>query len=196
MKTIDMSIGNSADNSKQVLNNELRWYALSVNSNQEEVVVENLNERIKKMNLQDDITDHMLPIVQEMVSKNGKKSLKPHKMYPGYLFVKAKMNDKIWYVIRNTPWVRLIIGAETHPIPLTDAEYQNIVRQVEEKNAKITSHTNLKIGDVVLLNESDFKGMKGAVREVDELRSQVIVMVDFMGRATPVQLSFDMVELA
>jgi transcription antitermination factor NusG len=48
----------------------------------------------------------------------------------------------------------------------------------------------------VILNESDFKGMKWAIREVDELRSQVIVMVDFMGRATPVQVSFDMVELA
>jgi transcription termination/antitermination protein NusG len=184
------------DISKQILDNELRWYALSVNANQEEVVVENLNERIKKMNLKEDIVDHMLPIVQEMVSKNGKKSLKPRKIYPWYLFVKAKMNDKIWYVIRNTPGVRLIIGAETHPVPLTEAEYQNIVRQVDEKNSKIAAHTNLKTGDVVILNESDFKGMKWAIREVDELRSQVIVMVDFMGRATPVQVSFDMVELA
>jgi len=38
--------------------------------------------------------------------------------------------------------------------------------------------------------------MKGTIREIDEVRSQVIVMVDFMGRATPVQVSFDMVELA
>gem|GEM_PF-3544040 len=64
------------------MDNEPKWYALSVNANQEEVVVENLNERIKKMNLQEDIVDHMLPIVQEMVSKNGKKSLKSVKIYP------------------------------------------------------------------------------------------------------------------
>lgn len=191
-----LNIMMNTDMSKQVLDNEPKWYALSVNANQEEVVVENLNERIKKMKLQDDIVDHMLPIVQESVNKNGKKTLKSIKLYPGYLFVKAKMNDKIWYVIRNTPGVRLIIGAETHPVPLTDAEYQNIVRQVEERNNKITSHTNLKVGDVVLLNESDFKGMKWAVREIDDIRSLVVVMVDFMGRATPVQVSFDMVELA
>ena len=135
----------SNDISKQTLDNDPKWYALSVNANQEEVVVENLNERIKKMNLTGEIVDHMLPIVQEMVSKNGKKILKPRKLYPGYLFVKAKMNDKVWYVIRNTPGVRLIIGAETHPVPLTDAEYDNIVHQVEEKNAKITSNTNLKV---------------------------------------------------
>lgn len=55
------------------------------------------------------------------------------------------MNDKIWYVIRNTPGVRLIIGAETHPIPLTESEYQNIVKQVNEKNAKVSAHTNLRI---------------------------------------------------
>jgi len=184
------------DISKQILDNDPKWYALSVNANQEEVVIENLNERIKKMNLQQDIVDYMLPIVQEMVTKNGKKSIKPRKLYPWYLFVKAKMNDKIWYVIRNTPWVRLIIGAETHPVPLTEQEYQDIVRQIKDKNEKIAAHTNLKIWDVVLLNESDFKGMKGTIREVDELRSQIIVMVDLMGRATPVQVSFDMVELA
>lgn len=72
----------NTDNSKQILNDELRWYALSVNANQEEVVIENLNERIKKMNLQNDIVDYMLPITQELVTKNGKKSFKPHKLYP------------------------------------------------------------------------------------------------------------------
>ncbi len=33
---------------KQIENNELRWYVLSVVSGQEELVVQNLKERIKK----------------------------------------------------------------------------------------------------------------------------------------------------
>ncbi|MBP7842168.1 hypothetical protein KA037_06015 [Patescibacteria group bacterium] len=33
---------------KQIENNELRWYVLSVVSGQEELVVQNLKERVKK----------------------------------------------------------------------------------------------------------------------------------------------------
>ncbi|MCR5411753.1 MAG: hypothetical protein K6E76_01870 [Patescibacteria group bacterium] len=48
------------------------------------------------------------------------------------------MNDKIWYIVRNTPGVRLIVGAETKPISLTDEEYQNMKRQVEQSEANIS----------------------------------------------------------
>ena len=40
------------------------------------------------------------------------------------------MNDKIWYVVRNTPGVRLIVGAETKPIPLTDEEFAQMQSQI------------------------------------------------------------------
>jgi transcription termination/antitermination protein NusG len=46
------------------------------------------------------------------------------------------MNDKLWYVIRNTPGVKLIVGAETRPIPLTDQEYNNIMAQIDKSNEK------------------------------------------------------------
>ena len=145
--------------------------------------------------LHDDIKDFYIPTVQELVIKNGKKLLKTRKLYPGYLFVNTIINDKVWYVIRNTPWVRLIIWSETHPVPLTQEEYDNIVRQVNAKNDKLSIHTHIKMWDVVLLKDTNFKGMKWTVREIDELKWHVIVMVDFMWRATPVTLSFDMVEL-
>ncbi|NCQ82307.1 hypothetical protein GW750_05945 [bacterium] len=32
-----------------------------------------------------------------------KKITRERKLYPGYVFIKSKMNDKIWYVVRNTP---------------------------------------------------------------------------------------------
>ena len=52
------------------------------------------------------------------------------------------MNDKIWYIVRNTPGVRLIVGAETKPISLTDEEYQNMKRQVEQSEANISKSWN------------------------------------------------------
>jgi transcriptional antiterminator NusG len=46
------------------------------------------------------------------------------------------MNDKIWYVVRNTPGVRLIVGAETKPIPLSDHEYQQIMDQITQSQER------------------------------------------------------------
>jgi len=81
-------------------------------------------------------------------------------MYPGYVFVKSKMNDKIRYIIRNTPGVRLIVGAETRPIPLTDKEYDEMIKHIKEKNARAEFAVPFEEGDIVELKEGDFSGMK------------------------------------
>jgi transcriptional antiterminator NusG len=70
------------------------------------------------------------------------------------------MNDKIRYVVRNTPGVRLIVGAETRPIPLTDDEYEKILQQIQKSQERSELKIPYKEGDVVLLKTGDFKGMK------------------------------------
>lgn len=184
------------DLNKQIKDDNLRRYVLSVNANQEEMVVENMKERIKKIGLENDVTSFFCPIVNEIVTRKEKKSIKPKKLYPWYLFVRMRMNDKIWYVVRNTPGVRLIIWAETRPIPIEDDQYEKIVAEVREKNEKLTTRNSFKVDDVVVIRETNFKNMKGRVAEVDDLRGQITVMVEFMGRTTPVSLGFDKVELA
>lgn len=77
------------------------------------------------------------------------------------------MNDKIWYVIRNTPGVRLIVGAETRPIPLTDEEYTKMIEQIQKSQERSQLKIPFKEGDLVLLKTGDFKGMKGSVRNID-----------------------------
>ena len=51
--------------------------------------------------------------------------------------------------MRNTPGVRLIVGAEIKPIPLTDKEYDEMVAYVDEKNAKAEFAVPFEEGDVV-----------------------------------------------
>ena len=183
------------DISKQIADNNLRRYTLSVNNNQEESVVENLQNRIKKMELRDDVTDFFVPVVNEITMSRGKKKLTAHKLYPWYVFIKMKMNDKIWYVVRNTPGVRLIIWAETTPIPLTDAEFDSIKRQVELNNNKLNLNASISEWEIVVLQDTNFKWLKWVVKEVDKDRGTCIVMVDFMGRTTPVNIALDKVEI-
>lgn len=106
------------------------------------------------------------------------------------------MNDKIWYVIRNTPGVRIIVGAETHPVPLTDQEYTNIVKQIEEKNQRSELVVPFQEEDVVLIKDGDFENMKGVIREIDAEKGFAIINVEMLGRITPVMIDFDKIELA
>ena len=105
------------------------------------------------------------------------------------------MNDKIWYVIRNTPWVRLIVWAETRPIPLTEEEYTTIVEQIKKSQERSELKIPFKEGDVVLLKTGDFKWMKGSVRNIDAEKGTAVVNIEMLGRLTPVVIDLDKVEL-
>jgi transcriptional antiterminator NusG len=95
----------SSSGDKQVNDDQYRRYVLSVVSGQENLVVENIKERIKKLGLENEIVDFMVPTIPEKYTnkRTQKTTIRIKKLYPGYVFVKSKMNDKIWYVLRNTP---------------------------------------------------------------------------------------------
>lgn len=180
---------------RQIEDNSCKWYVLSVIAGQEELVMENLKERIKKQDLQNDVVDFMSPVVHEYAIKKWEKIVKTKKLYPWYVFIKSKMNDKIRYVIRNTPGVRLIVGAETRPIPLTEQEYQDIIKQIEKSQERSELVVPYKIGDVVMLKTGDFKGMKWVVKNIDEEKWTAIVNVEMLWRLTPVVIDIDKIEL-
>lgn len=99
-------------------------------------------------------------MINQASMKKGEKVIKQKKLYPGYVFIKSRMNDKIWYIIRNTPGIRLIVGADTHPIPVSDEEFKRIVDQIEKSKERSSMNIPYKEGDLVVLKTGDFKDMK------------------------------------
>jgi len=185
-----------AEIKKQIEDKEHKWYCLSIVAGQEALVVENLKERVKKQWLEVDIIDYYFPVVLESKMQKWVKTVKEKKLYPGYVFVRSRMNDKIWYVIRNTPGVRIIVWAETHPIPITDAEFANIQKQVLEKNERSELVIPYRVWDVVTLKDGNFAGTKWVVREIDPERNSIVVNVEMLGRMTPVMVDVEKVELS
>ncbi len=176
---------------RQIEDNEYKRYALSVVSWQEMLVVKNLKERVKRQWLEDDVVDYLVPIVNETRMTKTKKVVREKKLYPGYVFIKSKMNEKIRYIVRNTPWVRIIVWAETTPIPLTDQEYKNIIKQIEEKNKRSELIIPFQEWDVVVIKWWDFENMTWTIREIDLEKGFAIVNVEILWRVTPVVVEFD-----
>ena len=180
---------------KQIQDDNFKWYVLSVVSGQEQLVIDNMKERVQKQWLSDDVVDYLSPIVNEYSMKKGEKIVKQKKLYPGYVFFKSRMNDKIWYVIRNTPGVRLIVWAETRPVPVEDYEYENIINQIKKSQERSDLKIPYKEWDVVLLKTWDFKWMKWSIKTIDTETGTVIVNIEILGRLTPVVIDADKIEL-
>jgi len=188
---------NTVEIKKQIEDRTFRRYVLSVNSGQEELVLENLKERVARQGLQEDVIELMNPKVNEVsVSKKWEKIIKQKRLYPGYLFFKSRMNDKIWYVIRNTPWVRLIVWADTHPVPLTDDEFNKMMQQVQASEDSSDIKVPFKKGDLVLIKSWDLKGTKWTVLSVDSDKWLITVSVEWLGQLTPTTVWMDTVEIA
>ena len=180
---------------KQIQDNNFRRYVLSVVSWQEQLVIDNMKERVQKQWLSDDVVDYLSPIVNEYSMKKGEKVVKQKKLYPGYVFFRSRMNDKIRYVIRNTPGVRLIVWAETRPVPLEDYEYENIINQIKKSQERSDLKIPYKEWDVVLLKTWDFKWMKWSIKTIDTEKGTVIVNIEMLWRLTPVVIDADKIEL-
>ena len=46
----------------------------------------------------------MIPMENELVSDdNGKKRVVARKVFPGYVLVEMIVDDRTWYIVRNTP---------------------------------------------------------------------------------------------
>ena len=188
---------NTVEIKKQIEDRTFRRYVLSVNSGQEDLVLENLKERVIRQWLQEDVIELLNPKVNEVsVSKKWEKVIKQKRLYPGYLFFKSRMNDKIWYVIRNTPWVRLIVWADTHPVPLTDDEFNKMMQQVQASEDSLDVRVPFKKGDLVLIKSWDLKGTKWTVLSVDSEKWLVTVSVEWLGQLTPTTVWMDTVEIA
>ena len=191
-----MQRDNTNEIKKQIEDKNFKRYVLSVTSGQENLVIENLQERVNKQGLSEDVIDYLCPMINEASIKKWEKVVKQKKLYPWYVFFKSRMNDKIWYVVRNTPGVRLIVGAETKPIPLSEQEYQQMMDQITQSQERSELTIPYKVWDVVLLKQGDFKWMKWNIKELDSDKGLAVVHVEMLGRLTPVAVAIDQIELA
>lgn len=189
-------MNNTTEIKKQIHDDNLRWYVISVVSSQEHMVIENLTERVKRQWLEDDIVDFMVPMVPEVSYKKSswKKKITHKKLYPGYVFVKSKMDDKIWYIIRNTPGVRLIVWAETRPVPLTDKEYEDMMHYIQEKTERAEHTSPFKQWDIVELKDWEFSWTQWVITEIDNQKWVVYVSVEILWRTTPMMVPFEKID--
>jgi transcriptional antiterminator NusG len=178
---------------------ELVWYVLKVQSSREDTIRDALQRRVKIQALEkyfgkdlDGKPRIVVPTEKITEIRNNKKRIVERKTYPGYIMVQMELNEKTWFLVRETPGVGDFVGAHGTPTKMTDTEVNQMLHQEEEKTTAETPKVRIDVerGDRVKIKDGPFENFEGTVEEVIEGRGLVKVMLIIFNRPTPVDLEY------
>lgn len=174
-----------------------RWYIVHAYSNFEKKVAEDIENKARQKGLSDLIEHVVVPTEKVVEIRRGKKVDAERKFFPGYVLLKANLTDAVISLVKNTPRVTGFLGEDrttAKPVPISDAEAQRILVQVQEGVERPKPSVTFEVGEAVRVSDGPFASFNGTVQEVDEERSRLKVEVSIFGRAVPVDLEFGQVE--
>lgn len=173
---------------------EKKWYVIHTLTGEEEKVKKRLLEQSKFKNLQDKISQILIPTEVVSEIKSGKKKISERKFFPGYILAELELTDEVWYLVKNTIGVTDFVSSGSKPTPLLEEEIANILRQTEERKEKPTPKVTFEIGEGVKITDGPFINFNGTIDEVNPEKGKVKVSLMIFGRPTPVELEYWQIE--
>jgi transcriptional antiterminator NusG len=176
---------------------EKKWYVIRAIGGKEKKVKEQIDSEVARLNLQDYISQVLIPTEKVYQIRNGKKISKERNFYPGYVLIEAQLAGEIAHILRNIPNVIGFLGDTKggNPVPLRQNEVNRILGKVDEL-ADNGEELNVPfiIGETVKVIDGPFNGFNGTIEIINEEKKKLQVMVKIFGRKTPLELSFLQVE--
>jgi transcriptional antiterminator NusG len=170
-----------------------RWYSVSVLSNYEKKIAETIRQSAIDSNMEEKIEEVLVPTEEIIEVRRGKKVTTERRFMPGYVLVRMELSDEAYHLITSINRVTGFLGPQGRPMPMRDAEVNQILNRVQEGEDTPRTLIHFDIGEQVKINGGHFEGFDGNVEEVDNENQRLKVTVSIFGRATPVELEFTQV---
>ena len=165
-----------------------RWYVIHTYSGYENKVKRTLQQIVENRDLHNFIFEIEVPEEEVVEIKEGKKKTLNRKIFPGYVLIKMRMNDDIWYIVRNVQGVTGFVGPNSKPVPLRDDELAMMGVETDW-----VPDVDYEVGDSVKIINGPLEIFIGLVEEVNYEKKKVLLSVSMFGRETPVELDFTQV---
>jgi transcriptional antiterminator NusG len=176
-------------------NQEKKWYVVRAISGKEKKVKEYIESEINRLELQDYISQVLIPTEKVYQVRKGKKISKERNYFPGYVLLEAALVGEIPHIIQNVPDVIGFLGTRGEPDPMRESEVKRILGKVDEL-AEQGEEVNVPfiVGESVTVTDGPFNSFSGIIEEINEEKKKLKVMVKIFGRKTPLELGFMQVE--
>ncbi len=169
-------------------NKNHKWFIISTYSGHEKKVANQIQQRTKANDLEEQISEVVVPTQEKIVVSSGKKRTVEERIFPGYVLICMDMNDATWQIVRNTEGVTSFIGTEKKPTPLSEEEAKGIIAYMDVKQPAY--QFAFSVGDAVKVVDGPFADFIGSISEINEDKGQVTVLLSVFGRETPISLDF------
>jgi len=173
-----------------------KWYVVRAISGKEKKVKEYIESEISSLNLQDYVSQVLIPTEKVYQIRKGKKISKERNFFPGYILVEAALVGEIEHTIKNITGVIGFLGVKGgEPVPLRLSEVNRILGKVDElADREEELNVPFFVGESVKVTDGPFNSFSGVIEEVNDDKKKLKVIVKIFGRKTPLELSFMQVE--
>ena len=170
-----------------------RWYSVSVLSNFEKKIAEQIKTSVLDSGLEAEIEEVLVPTEEVIEVRRGKKVTTERRFMPGYVLVRMEMSDQGYHLINSINRVTGFLGPQGRPMPMRDAEVNAILNRVQEGEDAPRTLIHFEVGEKVKVNDGPFEDFDAMVEEVDDDNQRLKVTVSIFGRETPVELEYTQV---
>ena len=161
-----------------------RWYSVSVLSNFEKKIAEQIKTSVVEANLESEIEEVLVPTEEVIEVRRGKKVTAERRFMPGYVLVRMEMSDQGYHLINSINRVTGFLGPQGRPMPMRDAEVNAILNRVQEGEESPRTLLHYEIGEKVKVNDGPFEDFDALVEGVDDENQRLKVTVSIFGRET------------
>ena len=195
-----------------------KWYVLRAAGGKEKKAKEYLEKEIERRNLQDLVSQVLVPTEKVYKIRDGKRVCTERLFFPGYVLIEAELTGELQHIIRNEiPHMSgfltekravsapdskkdadskkpVKVTEEKLPVPLRPDEVKRILGEQDDQVDNVAeTFVDYSVGDAVKITDGPFNGFDGTVEEIVEDRSKLKVMVMIFGRKTILELNFTQV---
>lgn len=173
-----------------------QWYVIRAISGKEKKIKEQLELEIKRNNIEQYVSQILIPTEKVYQIKKGKKISKEKNYFPGYILILADLSGEVPLIIKKVNGVLgFLTDSNGQPMPLKQSEINRILGKIDELAEKIEEiDTPFNINETVRVIDGPFSGFSGIIEEVNEEKKKLKVIVKIFGRKTSVELNFFQVE--
>ncbi len=171
-----------------------RWYVVHTFTGHENKVKASIERRAGAQGLGHQI-GRILVLTEEELrgTRRGRRQVRKHKLFPGYVIIEMELDDKTQHLVRSTPGVTGFIGPGRQPVPLEQDEIGNILSTLGGEEAPRT-RVAFERGDMMRVVAGPFENFHGRVEEINVAKEKLSLLISIFGRDTPVEVQFADVE--